>query len=286
MGDFMSKFDKDEPEKVHVFALKKYVEYAITNVGPYRNKPCRFFRFIWGVIDTFSAIRKGSRISLPEYTKKQETILFECVVNLSLSDKLLVISPPIRGNERSSNVKPLIMMALSKGWNVAVHARDRTKLLDEQSLKNCIENARSMTGTDVSKTCVIGLSIGAFEACKAQLPYPLVSISNGYDIKSANKSWVNSIRCKFSKFISTQSENLTCVEELLSRSLPTLLINSRNDPIIPHTCLIVGENIANTNPNVASVTTYRGGHLGFVDCNGKRWAYDIATEFLQSVIKG
>jgi hypothetical protein len=281
MGDFMSKIEKDKTG----FRLHKCVEEAFANVGPYRNRPRRIFRFLWGIFDTFSAINKGGRISLPEFKKNGETVIFECVVNMGLSDKLLVISPPLRGNEMSSNVKPLIIMALNKGWNVAVHARERAKLFDEKSFKKCIEKARSITGTEVSKTCVVGLSIGAFEACKAEIPYPLVSISNGYDMKTAKKSWVNFFRCKFSKLISNNSENLTCIEELESRSIPTLLINSRNDPIVPIACINIGNNIATINHNVVSVTTCRGGHLGFTDYNGNRWVYDIATEFLKNVIQ-
>ena len=161
----------------------------------------------------------------------------------------------------------------------------KKKIFDANSLRVCVENAMSMTGAPASKTCIVGLSIGAYEAYKARLPHPLVSISNGYDLETAKKALNRVVWRYASRLIpSTISANLSCVEELLSCSRPTLLINSRNDPIVPKQCLDIGDSVAYANPNVASVTTARGGHLGFVDDDGKRWAYEVSMDFLQSVV--
>lgn len=278
MGDSVSKLADKECISSEI---KKHVETALAKAGPYKARPRRFCRFWFGIVDTFFAIWKGRSVSLPDHEKSDDTVLFRCVQ----SDKLLVVAPPVRGNERSANVRPLVVDALSRGWSVAVHSRDRKHVFDEHSLRRCVENARSMTGAAASKTCVVGLSIGAYEACKARLPYPLVSISNGYDLEAAKKTLHRVVRRYVSRIASSiKSGNLSCVEELLCSSLPSLLINSRNDPVVPKQCLDIGDSIANANPHVASVTTARGGHLGFVGGDGKRWAYDVAMEFLQSVI--
>ena len=262
-------------------SIRKHVEAAVAKAGPGMSRASGFCRFLFGIAETLFAIRGGRSVTLPDYAKKEETVLFRC----ALSDRLLVVAPPILGDERSANVRPLVFEALSRGWSVAVHRRDRKNIFDANSLRVCVENAMSMTGAPASKTCIVGLSIGAYEACKARLPHPLVSISNGYDLETAKKALNRVVWRYASRLIpSTISANLSCVEELLSCSRPTLLINSRNDPIVPKQCLDIGDSVAYANPNVASVTTARGGHLGFVDDDGKRWAYEVSMDFLQSVV--
>lgn len=278
MGDSVSKLTDN---KCISNEIQTHLETAIAKAGPYRARPRRFCRFWFGILDTVFAIFKGRSVCLPDNEKLDETVLFRCVH----SDKLLVVAPPIRGNERSANVRPLVVAALSKGWSVAVHSRDRNRVFDEHSLRRCVENARSMTGAAASKTCVVGLSIGAYEACKARLPYPLGSISNGYDLDAAKKGLNRFARRYVARLASSiKSGNLSCVEELLCSTYPSLLINSKNDPVVSKQCLDIGDSIARANPHVASVTTARGGHLGFVGGDGKRWAYDVALEFLQSII--
>jgi predicted alpha/beta-fold hydrolase len=277
MGDSVSKLAGKECISREV---RKHVETALAKAGPHRARPRRFCRFWFGIADTFFAIWRGRSVTLPDFVKNEETVLFRCVP----SDRLLVVAPPIRGDERSANVRPLVVAALSRGWSVAVHSRDRKHIFDEHSLRVCVEKARTTTGAAASKTCVVGLSIGAYEACKARLPYPLVSISNGYDLETAKQGLNRFARRYVTRLASSiRSGNLSCVEELLCCSRPTLLINSRNDPVVPKQCLDIGDSIAHANPHVASVTTARGGHLGFVGGDGKRWAYDVALEFLQSV---
>ena len=282
MGEAISKMRREETE----LGMRTHVEAALAFAGPYEMRQHKMSRICSGLVDTIFAIWRGRSHPLPRSTKHGRTVMF---TNGGNSNRLLVVSPPLGGNEKSANVKPLVNFALSRGWNVAVHARERDVLYDEISLRECIERARSLS-PESSHMCVIGLSVGAYDACKAALPYPLVSISNGYDLSVA-KSHSNRVsRWYLARRVSRYRQKpdngeLSCVQELANSQSPTLLINSRNDPLVPGQCLEIGDSIARRNAFVASVTAPRGGHLGFIHRKGRRWAYDVAMEFLESVVR-
>lgn len=259
--------------------ISKHIEKAISRSGPFT---CRKRGVLSGIADTFMAIFRGLFFKnvFRYHSIGCSTI---CVQN-NPKNKTLVIAPPIHGNQNSVNVKPLVSMAISKEWNVVVHNRPKHKYYDESSLLDCIyETKLYFPGTEIS---VIGLSIGAYEVCKSCISVPVVCISNGYDFTKANENfpWIVRQYVKF-RFGSLLQQNLPpCTNDLLLTKSPTLIINAANDPLIPRECLNIGYDIANKNNNVACITTPRGGHLGFENKNGVRWAYEIALEFLESVI--
>lgn len=231
----------------------------------------------------------GERKELGE--RKQLGELGERIERKERKNLLLVVAPPVGGDERSPNVVALVSAALSAGWRVAVHSRDKEALFDPGALRECVETARALAGPG-SLTGVVGLSVGAHEACKARLPYPLVSVSNGYDLGEALKHMHPLARAYVSrrtaKYKYTERDgapdDLSCVRELLDARAPTLLVNSRNDPLVPDRCLEIGESIAAGSWNVACVTSPRGGHLGFAGRDGKRWAFEVALGFLESAV--
>lgn len=280
MGEALSKMRREETER----SMRAHVEAALAFAGPYEMRQHKMSRLLSGLVDTLFAIWRGRSSPLPQSSKHGRTVMF---TNGENSNRLLVVSPPLGGNEKSANVRPLIVFALSRGWNVAVHARERDVLYAEISLRECIERARSLSPEAIN-VCVIGMSIGAYEACKAALPYPLVSISNGYDLSVATSHSSRMARWYLARRVSRQKPvngELSCVQELVNSQSPTLLINSRNDPLVPDQCLEIGDSVARRNSFVASVTAARGGHLGFIHRKGRRWAYDVAMEFLESVVR-
>lgn len=287
-------------------ALRAHVEAAIARAGPFcparRPLVLRLLgRFLSGVLQTFGAVRRGSTApchlttdwSVPGLGEGVgRTVLFgELGERRERKNLLVVVAPPIGGDETSPNVRALVSAALSAGWRVAVHSRDRGALFDPGSLRECVEAARALAGPGV-RTGVVGLSVGAHEACKARLPYPLVSVSNGYDLGEALKHMHPLAR----RFVARRTcldadavrgecpDGLSCVRELLDARAPTLLVNSRNDPLVPDRCLDIGDSIAAGCANVACVTSPSGGHLGFVGRDGKRWAFEIALGFLESAV--
>lgn len=67
---------------------------------------------------------------------------------------------------------------------------------------------------------------------------------------------------------------------LLSKiRVPTLILHARDDPVVPLAPSLSTE--ASANPNVLVVTPHRGGHVGFVSCEGKLgrfWAEETVVK--------
>jgi predicted alpha/beta-fold hydrolase len=64
-------------------------------------------------------------------------------------------------------------------------------------------------------------------------------------------------------------------------SIPTLLINARNDPFLAEPCYPVAE--AEANPNLHLEMPASGGHVGFITFNqpGEYWSESRALAFLK-----
>lgn len=279
MGKILSKHargrDADPVELPDplVRAGTEALERAIVSAGP------AAFGSRNGAWETFQAWFDGlfwKRAALSASTPNSEVFLPDAPG----TQRVLVVCPPLRAGSASPNVKPLVRMALDRGWTVVVHVRGAA-LEDDESLTACVEHARSRTSEPLG---VIGLSVGAFEACKAMIADArVVSISNGYDLTLAEPhipllvhKHVAGIRARR---VSEVFGPLSCVEQISKARSPTLLVNSRNDPLVPVCCVDLGESLARNTALVSSVTTPRGGHVGFVGPEGRRWAYELALEF-------
>jgi pimeloyl-ACP methyl ester carboxylesterase len=241
------------------------------------------------IVDGVSEIRVGRTVMFETGPGGESCNLGDSGEPSEPGKLLLVVSPPLGGDEGSPNVRALVSAGLSAGWSVAVHSRDKGALFDPVALRECVEAARALAGRG-ARTGVVGLSVGAHEACKARLPYPVVSVSNGYDFGEAMRRMHPLARARVARRVgkkalgSASPEDLSCVRELLDARAPTLLVNSRNDPLVPDSCLEIGDAIASEGGRVACVTTHRGGHLGFVGRDGKRWAFEVALGFLESAV--
>ena len=252
------------------------LERAIVSAGP---APFGSQNGAW---ETFAAWFNGvfwRRAALSASTPNAEIFLPDSPG----THRVLVVCPPLRSGSAAPNVKPLVRMALDRGWTVIVHVRG-SGLEDAESLMTCVDHARSRTSAPLG---VIGLSVGAFEACKAMLADArVVSISNGYDLTLAEPQvpllvhkHVAGVRAER---VSDVFGPLSCVDEIAKARSPTLLVNSRNDPLVPACCVALGESLARNTALVSSVTTPRGGHVGFVGPGGRRWAYELALEFCET----
>lgn len=56
-----------------------------------------------------------------------------------------------------------------------------------------------------------------------------------------------------------------CADVLEAVDIPMLLLNARDDPVIDQSLAELGLAAARSNPNLISVVTKRGGHLGWVE---------------------
>lgn len=74
----------------------------------------------------------------------------------------------------------------------------------------------------------------------------------------------------------------SCRQFLRNISIPSLLVNARNDPFLGLSCFPVQE--AEENPNLYLEIPESGGHVGFVDFNeeGEYWSERRAMEFIGS----
>ena len=74
----------------------------------------------------------------------------------------------------------------------------------------------------------------------------------------------------------------SCRPVLNQISIPTLLINARNDPFLADACYPITE--AGTNPNLLLEIPASGGHVGFVTLGsrGEYWSESRAMEFLDT----
>ena len=237
-----------------------------------------------GLWETLAAWFDGLFWDIPESSESIET--GTVFAPESPTGRYLVVCPPFQGSPSSAVVKPLVRMALDRGFTVIVHARG-DKLQDPDSLARCVEYARSRSG-GIFPVGVIGISVGGFEACKANIRGArVVSISNGYDLALAEPHVPLLVRKRFVGLSATSVSEVyghqTCAGEIARARSPTLLVNSRNDPIVPKCCVDLGELLAARTPMVSSVTTPRGGHVGFVCKGGRRWAYEVALEFCARV---
>ena len=72
----------------------------------------------------------------------------------------------------------------------------------------------------------------------------------------------------------------SCRPVLKNISIPTLLVNARNDPFLAEACYPVAE--AETNPNLHLEMPASGGHVGFIAFNdlGEYWSETRALAFL------
>ena len=66
--------------------------------------------------------------------------------------------------------------------------------------------------------------------------------------------------------------------------MPTLVLHSKDDPIVSVDCVPIDECLAN--PNIIIALTRRGGHVCYfseVD-GGKRWYAQASSEFLKTTL--
>ena len=76
----------------------------------------------------------------------------------------------------------------------------------------------------------------------------------------------------------------SCLENLDGIKVPTLVIHSKDDPVIPVDCVPINECMANE--QIICAITRRGGHVCFFMNDGKhRWYTHASSEFLQNALE-
>jgi uncharacterized protein len=80
-------------------------------------------------------------------------------------------------------------------------------------------------------------------------------------------------------------QKCSCKPFLQRITVPTLLINARNDPFLADACYPHEQ--ATANPNLHLETPLHGGHVGFMSfTNGEYWSETRAVPFLSNVLAG
>ena len=265
---------RDDLGKSDLARATQELEETLFAVGPLDDSASS------GIWESLAAWFDGLFWRVPEPSSITDTGLV--FLPESPTGRYIVVCPTFQASWFSPNVKPLVSMALDRGFSVVVHARS-DKLQDPDSLARCVDFARSKS-SGVFPVGVIGLSVGGFEACKAKVGGArVVSISNCYDLSLADPHLPLIVKKRVAgasaASVSEVYGPLSCVDEISRARSPTLLINSLNDPIVPKCCVDLGEMLAVRTPMVSSVTTPRGGHVGFMCRGGRRWAYEVALEF-------
>jgi len=69
---------------------------------------------------------------------------------------------------------------------------------------------------------------------------------------------------------------------LTSIAVPTLLVNALDDPFLGPSCYPSAE--AAANPLLTLLTPRTGGHVGFLQRDGRYWSEDVAVRFLRAVL--
>ena len=76
------------------------------------------------------------------------------------------------------------------------------------------------------------------------------------------------------------------INRLPTINVPTLVINSKDDPVIGDKCIPVKE--AEENPHVLLIETDLGGHLAYLEKNHDSWATKQVAQYfdaLESLVK-
>lgn len=82
------------------------------------------------------------------------------------------------------------------------------------------------------------------------------------------------------KALGVDPRELDCRDSLVESRIPTLCINSMNDPVVPKCVLPMLKSIAAKNENVRVWGTSNGGHLGWVGLLGRRYAIQRSLDFV------
>lgn len=235
-------------------------------------------RLLAGYLDTLRGILDGAprRTPAPSYS----IACGDVFVPESPSGRYMVVSPTLGGTHRSPNVKPLVREALGRGYTVVVHSRAGIAP-STASLALCVDHARAHSA---HPPCVVGLSMGAYEVCKLRLEDAVVaSVSNAYDADRAlarmNPISRMALRLKLGRAGMKRLRGASCADEISHAMSPTLLVNSRNDPVVPESCVDMGASLSCSNPLVISSTYPRGGHVSFLGPRRRRLAFEAALDF-------
>jgi len=90
------------------------------------------------------------------------------------------------------------------------------------------------------------------------------------------------------KLPSEYYQSSSCHTHLQNIKIPTLLLNSHDDPIVHPELIDHPRTVANKNHNLILATTQYGGHLGWIQggmftTNKFTWAENVAVEFIEAV---
>ena len=274
------------------------------------------FRACVGLIQTAIGIATGAFDAL--HLRSSEPVrLDEHVVMYSPRranpTTLVVVAPPLFGTHRSPNVASVVRACLSRGWVCAVHNRPddpQNVFGNTESLVTAFRLARRSVPDSVSLTGVVGLSTGSFQAARCLRSLAgngagaVVLMANALTLARVERQASPGVAAYLCKKISARlgvpcpesyslsrlcasvgvpPGDLDCSRFLLESRVPTLCINSMNDPAVCGTVVPALSSIASRNRNVRVWVTANGGHLGWVGVLGRRYAIQRALDFVAGV---
>ena len=98
-----------------------------------------------------------------------------------------------------------------------------------------------------------------------------------------DEEWTIKVQTQF-KCAAAYYNAASCLEHVEGIKVPTLVIHSKDDPVVPVDCVPIGECLANE--NVICALTRRGSHVCYFNFDGKsRWYTHATSEFLQNTLQ-
>ena len=222
---------------------------------------------------------------------------------------VVLVDPPLLGKHDSPNVASVVRLVLRRGWYCAVHDRPddpQNVFGNTDSLVEALALAKRSVPGSAGRVGVIGMSAGSFQAARC-LPmladggaHAVVLLANALTLERVELSprWAVERLCrKISSFlgvpcpgsnrlsdlcaaVGVDPKELDCREALAGARIPTLCVNSRNDPVVPGCVEGALAAIAARNGLVRVWSTPGGGHLGWVGVLGRRYAVEKSLDFL------
>lgn len=223
---------------------------------------------------------------------------------------LVLVAPPLLGSHKSPNVASVVRACLQRGWMCAIHDRqdDPPNIFgNTDSLVQEFRLVKRFVPDSVGHIGVIGMSTGSFQAARCLHALAengacgVVLMANALTLEHVDRhsspgstryicNKISShlrIPCPRSKKLSdlctalgVDPRQLDCRCFLLESKIPTLCINSMNDPVVPKCVLPILKRIAARNKNIRVWGTLNGGHLGWVGLLGRRYAIQRSLDFV------
>jgi pimeloyl-ACP methyl ester carboxylesterase len=267
-----------------------------------------------GLAETIAGVALGAldALHIPKPSRLGDDLVLYSPRGAPRPSRMVLVAPPLLGSHGSPNVACVVRACLRRGWHCAVHDRPddpQNVFGNTDSLVEALALAvRSVPGS-FGRVGVIGMSTGSFQAARC-LPAladngasAVVLMANALTLERVDRlspGWAVKYVCRkiasrlgvprpesdrlgdLCAAVGVDPKELDCRESLAGARIPTLCINSANDPVVPSCVARALASIAAGNGFVRVSITRSGGHLGWVGFLGRRYAVRRALDFFYS----